>query len=97
MNKKQTIKLDENQLKTIVKESIEKILNEANSYGWEVETGEAELAYNYMAEELGNEELNAAIVRAMSDETLSQIMAYLLRMYDMKGWEQYREEHSGDL
>jgi hypothetical protein len=97
MEKKQIIKLYENQLKTIVKESVERILNEANSYGWEVETGEAELAYRFMEQELGTDELNSAIVRAMGEEPLSQILAYLLRMYDMRGWEQYKEEHSGDL
>ena len=92
MAKKQ-IKLNESQLRKIVNECVKKVLNEANSYGWKVDTSEATLAYEYMAQEIGNEELNAAIVRAMGDEPLSQIMAYLFRMYDMRGWEEYRDTH----
>jgi hypothetical protein len=92
MAKKQ-IRLNESQLKQIVNECVKNVLKEANSYGWEVDTSEATLAYEYMAHEIGNEELNAAIVRAMGDEPLSQIMAYLLRMYDMRGWEEYRDTH----
>lgn len=93
MAKKQ-IRLNESQLKQIVNECVKKVLNEANSYGWEVDSSEATLAYDYMAQEIGNEELNAAIVRAMGNEPLSQIMAYLLRMYDMRGWEEYRDAHN---
>ena len=92
MAKKQ-IRLNESQLKQIVNKCVKNVLNEANSYGWEVDDSEATLAYDYMAQEIGNEELNAAIVRAMGDEPLSQIMAYLLRMYDMRGWEEYRDTH----
>ena len=88
---KKQIKLNESQIRDIVKENVSRFLNEANSYGWEVDSSEAELAYNFMADEIGNEELNAAIVRAMSDDTLADIMAYLLRMYDMKGWKEYRD------
>ncbi len=90
---KQEVHISRNQLRNIVRECVSHILNEANSYGWEVDSSEAELAYNFMAQEIGNEELNAAIVRAMGDTTLSEIMAYLLRMYDMKGWEEYRDAH----
>lgn len=92
MAKKQ-IRLNESQLKQIVNECVKNVLKEADSYGWEVDTNEATLAYEYMAQEIGNDELNAAIVRAMGDEPLSQIMAYLLRMYDMRGWEEYRDAH----
>ena len=90
---KQQIKLTESQFRQLINECVKKLVNEANSYGWEVETEDAELAYDFMAEQIGNEELNAAIVRAMGYEPLSQIMAYLLRMYDMKGWEEYRDSH----
>ena len=90
---KQQIKLKESQLRQIVKECTKKVLNEANSYGWEVDSSEATLAYEYMAQEIGNDDLNAAIVRAMGNSTLADIMAYLLRMYDMRGWEEYRDTH----
>lgn len=92
MTKKLT-RLNEDQLKQIVNECVKNVLKEANSYGWEVDNSEATLAYKYMAQEIGNEELNAAIVRAMGDSALADIMAYLLRMYDMRGWEEYRDTH----
>ena len=38
------------------------------------------------AAELGNEEANAAIVRAMSDNVLADILAYLFRMHDFRQW-----------
>jgi len=79
----------------IVSESKKKRkINEAEDYGWIVETDEAQLAYQYFCEEMGIEAANEAIIRAMSDKTLSEIMVYLLRMYDMDGWEEYKEEHS---
>lgn len=92
MAKKQ-IKLNEGQLRKIVNECVKNVLKEANSYGWEVDNSEATLAYEYMAQEIGNEELNAAIIRAMGNSALADIMAYLLRMYDMRGWEEYRDTH----
>ena len=92
MAKKQ-IRLNESQLRKIVNKCVKNVLKEANSYGWEVDTSEATLAYEYMAQEIGNEELNAAIIRAMSNSALADIMAYLLRMYDMRGWEEYRDTH----
>lgn len=86
-------KVDETKIKEIVAEALRKVVNEAESYGWVVEDNEAELAYNFAANELGNDELNEAIVRAMNYSTLAQILAYILRMYDLKGWEEYRNEH----
>ena len=92
MAKKQ-IRLNESQLKQIVNKCVKNVLNEANSYGWEVDDSEATLAYEYMAQEIGYEDLNAAIIRAMGNSALADIMAYLLRMYDMRGWEEYRDTH----
>ena len=90
---KEQIRLNESQLRKIVNECVKSVLKEANSYGWKVDTSEATLAYEYMAQEIGNEELNAAIIRAMGNSALADIMAYLLRMYDMRGWEEYRDTH----
>ncbi len=90
---KKLIRLKESQLKQIVTECVKNVLKESDSYGWEVDTNEATLAYEYMAQEIGNDDLNAAIVRAMGNSTLADIMAYLLRMYDMRGWEEYRDTH----
>lgn len=90
---KKQIRLNESQLKQIVNECVKKVLNEDNSYGWEVDDSEATLAYEYMPQEIGNEDLNAAIIRAMSDSALAGIMTYLLRIYGMRGWEEYRDTH----
>ena len=94
MNKKQVIRISEKQLRQIVTESAKKYLNETESYGWTVETNEAEKAYDFMAGIIGEEELNAAIKRALGDEKLAEIMAYLLRMYNMQDWEEYRESNN---
>lgn len=87
------IKLSEKDLRNLVTESVRRALNEAESYGWTVETDEAEKAYDYFAQEVGNEEANAAIVRAMGERTLAEILAYLFRMYDLRGWNEYRENN----
>lgn len=91
MGKNNMIRLNESQLRKIVSESVRGILREAENGGWVVETDEAEKAYEYFAYELGNEEANAAIVRAMGDRQLSEILAYLFRMYDLRGWYEYRD------
>lgn len=90
---KQEVHISRNQLRNIVRECVSHIVNEANSYGWEVDDSEATLAYEYMAQEIGNDDLNAAIVRVMGNSALAGIMAYLLRMYNMRGWEEYRDTH----
>jgi len=92
---KQTINLDENKFRELIKENVRQILNEAENGGWVVETSEAEEAYNFAAQILGNEELNQAIVRAMSNETLAQILAYLFRMYNLKEWGDYKAKMDG--
>ena len=84
---KEQIKLTESDLRDIVKESENRILKEAESGGWVVDSSEAEEAYNMAAEEFGNEELNAAIVRCMSDEVLAQCLAYIFRQYDFRKWQ----------
>lgn len=89
--KKQVIKLNESDLRKIVKETVKKVLNEGESGGWVVEPSEAEEAYNMFAAELGNEEANAAIVRALGDNALSDVLAYLFRMYDFKQWDDNRK------
>ena len=88
---KQTIKLNEQDLKKVVRECVKKALaetqiNEGESYGWVVDSSEAEEAYNMFAAEIGNEEANAAIVRAMNNNVLADILAYLFRMYDFRQW-----------
>lgn len=83
---KKTIKLTESDLHKIVKESVNKIITEAESGGWVVDSSEAEEAYNMAAAEFGNEELNQAIVRCMGDDVLAQCLAYIFRQYDFRKW-----------
>ena len=87
------MKLTEQDLRNIVKESVKKVISEAESGGWVVESWEAEDAYNLFAQEVGNEEANAAIVRAMGDQALSEVLAYLFRQYDFREWEKFKKKN----
>ena len=88
---KTRMKLTENDIHRIISETVKRVLSEAESFGWTVETDEAEKAYEFFVNEVGQEEGNQAIIRAMSNNTLAQILAYLFRMYDLRGWEEYRD------
>lgn len=86
MKENKLIRLTQKDLRKIVKESVENLLNEAESGGWVVETDEVDEAYNMAAEEFGTEELNAAIVRSLGDSVLAQSLAYIFRQYDFRKW-----------
>ena len=81
------LRLTEADLRNIIRESVKRTLKEAESGGWVVDASEAEEAYNMAAAEFGNEELNAAIVRCMGNETLAQCLAYIFRQYDFRQWQ----------
>lgn len=85
--KKRVIKLTENNLRRIVKESVNKILKEAESFGWVVDSSEAQEAYNMAVEHMGEEEINRAIVRSLGNETLAQCLAFIFRNYDFREWD----------
>ena len=89
--KKQVIKISENQLKHIVAEAAKRILKEGESGGWVIDSSEAQEAYQYFCQEVGEEHANEAIVRALGSSALSDVLAYLFRMYDMRGWEKFKE------
>lgn len=80
------IRLTESDLHRIVKESVNRVINEAEDGGWVVETSEAQEAYNLAVQEMGEETINAAIVRSLGDETLAQCLAYIFRQYDFREW-----------
>jgi len=80
-------KLTESDLHNIVRKSVNRILNEAESGGWVVETDEAQEAYEMAVDKLGEEYVNSAIVRCMGDKVLSQCLAYLFRQWDFREWE----------
>ena len=94
MKKNKQVKINESTLMKVIAECTRKALNEANSYGWVVEDEEAEMAYDFFVEEMGgNEEADRAIVKTMGNHALADILAYLFRMYNLKGWEEYRDSH----
>ena len=86
--KKNTIRLTEENLRKIISETIKNTLNEAENGGWVVDSSEAQEAYNLAVEYMGEETINAAIVRTLSDNELAESLAYIFRMYDFTEWEE---------
>ena len=91
MNKK-LIRLTESDLQKIVKETAQRIIKEAESGGWVVDTTEAQEAYNLAVQEMGEETINSAIVRCLGDEALAQCLAYIFRQYDFRQWQSRFED-----
>ena len=83
---KNAIKLTEQDLRGIVENTVKKVLKEAESGGWVVDSSEAQEAYNLAVQEMGEETINSAIVRCLGDETLAQCLAYIFRQYDFRQW-----------
>lgn len=83
---KNIIKLTEQDLRGIVENTVKKILKEAESGGWVVDSSEAQEAYNLAVKEMGEDTINSAIIRVLSDETLAQCLAYIFRQYDFRQW-----------
>ena len=92
-----TIRLTEQQLMQLVKESVNRILSEAESEGWMVESTEAQDAYNFAVNYFGEEALNSAIVGCLGDETLAQCLAYIFRQYDFKEWKSKYEDEQDEM
>lgn len=84
---KKIIRLTESELRNIVEESTKRIIKEAESGGWIVDSSEAQEAYNLAVQEMGEETINSAIVRSLGDEALAQCLAYIFRQYDFREWE----------
>ena len=86
---KTMLKLNESQLRNIINSSVRKVIKEATNEGWTVEADEVKEAYQILADALGGEEAaNEAIVRSLGAETLSRSLAYLLRMYEVREWQE---------
>lgn len=81
------MKLTESKLKTIIRQC----LNEADSYGWVVETDEAQKAYDFACDYFGEDDLNRQIVRTMGSQALSECLAYIFRINDFREWEKYKD------
>lgn len=89
---KKIVKINESTLQNIVIESVKRVLKEADSYGWIVDDSEADEAYEFFCNEVGEDEANRAIVRAMGSTPKAEILAYLFRMYDLKNWKSRTEK-----
>lgn len=70
-----------------MKESVNRIIKEAENGGWVVDSSEAQEAYNLAVQEIGEEKINSAIVRCLCGETLAQCLAYIFRQYDFREWQ----------
>lgn len=88
---KKVVKVSESKLRQMISEAV----MEAVNGGWEVEDNEAEAAYNLAVEKLGKEVINDAIVRAMPNHTLAELLAYIFRMYDFREWDEYKNAQQG--
>ena len=84
---KKIIRLTESELRNIVEESTKRIIKEAESGGWVVDSSEAQEAYDLAVQEMGEETINSAIVRSLGDEVLAQCLAYIFRQYDFRQWQ----------
>lgn len=93
---KKIIRLTESELKNIVEESTKRIIKEAESGGWVVDSSEAQEAYDLAVQEMGEETINSAIVRSLGDEVLAQCLAYIFRQYDFRQW-QSRFDNQDDM
>jgi hypothetical protein len=91
LNKEKSTKINESKIRGMVEEAVKRILFENESYGWEVDESEANSAYEYLCNEIGEQEANAAIVRSIGSEALAASLAYIFRMYDMRGWKEYKD------
>lgn len=89
---KKTIKLSEAALRGMIEKAIMEAtqITEAESEGWIVEDDEAEEAYNLAVQHLGKETIDNAILRAMSNRVLAELLAYIFRMYDFREWSEYQ-------
>lgn len=70
-----------------IKASKQTPVTAANSYGWVVESWEAQDAYEFACEYFGEEDLNKQIVDCMSSDELAACLAFLFRMNDFREWE----------
>ena len=84
--KRVIMRLTDKELHRIVKESVDRVVQEAESGGWVVDSSEAEEAYNLAVEYMGENTINKAIIRCLSSDALADCLAYIFRMYDFREW-----------
>jgi hypothetical protein len=84
--KRRFARISDKSLHRIVKESVDRVVNEAENGGWKVDSSEAEEAYNLAVEYMGESTINNAIIRCLSNDALADCLAYIFRMYDFREW-----------
>ena len=62
----------------------------AESYGWVVESWEAQEAYEFACERLGKEYVDEEIIQGLSTDELAESLAYLFRMNEFDEWYDYK-------
>ena len=85
------VRINENTLRNIVRESIKNIIKEGESYGWVVESSEAQEAYEFACDQLGKEYVDESIVSCLSSDELADNLAFLFRNWDFTDWYEYKE------
>lgn len=71
-------------------------LKEAESYGWVVEDWQAQEAYEFACDAMGEDYVNEQIISCISNEELASCLAYIFRMNDFREWDEYLEEREDD-
>lgn len=100
--KKKSVKASNNTKKFKVSASTGKVqytkkpVTAAESYGWVVESWEAQEAYEMAAEAWGREDINQQIVDCISDDELAACMAFIFRMSDFREWDERNNDEDDD-
>lgn len=68
----------------------------AESYGWVVESWDAQEAYEFACEYFGKENLDDQIVTSMSSDELAESLAFIFRMNDFREWDEYKGNNDDD-
>ena len=68
----------------------------AESYGWVVESWEADEAYEMACEYFGEDDINAQIVRSLGSDELAECLAYIFRMNDFTEWDERNSDEDED-
>lgn len=90
--------LSESQIRGLIKECIKSAMKqirpitEANDYGWEVDNNEAQEAYQFACDKIGQETINQEIVDSLGTEQLAECLAFIFRNYDFREWDEYKAE-----
>lgn len=85
MNKKNTIRLTESQLKKVISESVKKVLTESDRLGW---SDDVWGMFEELKEGLGAERLCSAIAGKLDEKTLQMILKRIYIEYDFNGDEE---------